>query len=151
MEFFLSNLDVIVWSVLAVFFLVIEMATAATVSIWFVGGCVAALAVGLIGGPVWLEVILALGVSAGLFAGCRKMLVGKNPKAIEEKVTDGLEGKIAIVTTAIEPGMKGQIKIDGVEWTAMALDDSVAIPERTRVVICRQEGCCCFVERYEIE
>jgi len=150
MDFLMSNLDVIIWSVLAGIFLVMEMVTVATVSIWFVAGCVVAVAAALIGAPVWLEIILALGVSGGCFLGFRKMLVGKSPKALEEKVTDGIEGKIAVVTTKIEPGMRGQIKIDGIEWTAASLNEDETLPENTRVVICRQEGVCCYVEKYDI-
>ena len=43
------------WLGAAVVFGLIEAATAALVSVWFVGGAVAALLVSLLGGALWLQ------------------------------------------------------------------------------------------------
>ena len=75
MDFIMANLAAIVWGVLAILFFVIEAVTVSTVSIWFVGGAVVAMLVAMIGGPIWLQLVLAIGVSGGLLVGCRKMLM----------------------------------------------------------------------------
>jgi membrane protein implicated in regulation of membrane protease activity len=40
------------WIILAIVFLAVEFGTVALISLWFVGGSVAALAVCLLGGPL---------------------------------------------------------------------------------------------------
>ena len=56
------------WLGAAVVFGLIEAATAALVSVWFVGGAVAALLVSLLGGALWLQILLFLAVSAVILA-----------------------------------------------------------------------------------
>lgn len=147
----MGYLDVIVWSAIAVIFFIVEIATVATISIWFVGGAIVAVAVALLGGPLWLQFALFVGVSFGLLFGLRKKLAAsKASKEIDAKITDGMEGKTAVVTSTIEPGEKGQIRYDGIEWTAMAIDDEMQLNEKSKVIICRVEGSTCFVDKYEL-
>ncbi|MBQ1927125.1 MAG: hypothetical protein II180_13505, partial [Proteobacteria bacterium] len=63
MDWISANIPLIVWIVLTIVFGILEAATAAVVSIWFVAGCVVAGIVALVGGPIWLQVVLAIGVS----------------------------------------------------------------------------------------
>ena len=154
MDFIMANLAAIVWGVLAILFFVIEAVTVSTVSIWFVGGAVVAMLVAMIGGPIWLQLVLAIGVSGGLLVGCRKMLINTKKKSAgelpRENIKDGLEGKIGVVTTKIEPGLKGQILLDGIQWTARGLNEEESFAEKAKVIVCRVDGTCCIVDKYEI-
>ena len=150
LEFITSNLPVIVWSVAAIFFFVIELATVATVSIWFVCGCVVAIPLAILGVPVFIQVIAAVGVSAGMLVGLRKMLAqNKKPKALTQNITDNLELKTGTVSSAIEPGETGQVMIDGIAWSARGVDEEERFPEKTRIVVRRHEGIIVYVEKYE--
>lgn len=152
MEFLSANLDIIIWAVLGITLFIIELATVNTVSIWFVGGCVAALIAAFLGGPVWLQIILAIGVSGALLGGCRKMLVGKlSSKALKDNIIDEVEGKDAIVTSEISPGKPGQILLNGIQWSAKSINDDDTLPVDTRVITCRREGLIVYVDRYIIE
>lgn len=151
MEFFSAHLDVILWSVIGIVLFIIEAVTVNTVSIWFVGGCIAAVVVALLGGPVWLQIALAIGVSGGLLAGCRKMLIGKlATKELKDSVIDEVEGKEAIVTSEISPGKAGQIHLNGIQWSAKSINDDDTFPVNTRVITCRREGLVVYVDKYDI-
>ena len=62
------NWAAIIWLVLLVLFLLTEAATVTMVSLWFAVSALAALIVSLLGGPVWLQTLLFLVVSAVLLA-----------------------------------------------------------------------------------
>ena len=59
---------VILWIVAAVIFLIVEAITAAMSSIWFVAGALGALVCAVLGGAVWLQVLIFLALSGLCFA-----------------------------------------------------------------------------------
>lgn len=144
-----ANIDVIMWGVAAVVLFVVEVATINTISICFVGGAIVSLLLALIGLPFWLQFIAFVVVSVTLILTARKFLVNKTAgnKAIEDKTR--IEGKLAIVSQPIKPGIKGQVKLDGVCWTATTFNEDETLKVGERVVICKQEGNKCFVEKYD--
>lgn len=144
-----ANFDVIMWIVAAVVLFIVELMTISTISICFVGGALLALALALLGAPLWLQLIGFVIASVTLIFTGRKFLVSKlnNNKALEDKTR--IEGKLAIVSQEIKPGLKGQVELDGVYWTAASYDDTESFKEGSRVVICKQDGTSCYVEKYE--
>ena len=58
------NWAAILWLVLLVIFLIAEAATVTMVSLWFAAGALAALLVGLVHGPLWLQILAFVAVSA---------------------------------------------------------------------------------------
>lgn len=152
MEWILPWLPTIVWGVLCVLFAVIEALTAGIVSIWFVGGSIVALVVALLGGPVWLQIILALGVSFGLLAGCRKMFpTSKEGKKLEAEMSaESILGKTGCVSDEILPGKTGLVRINGVQWMARTINNNEHLAEDTPVVVCRKEGNICIVEKIDL-
>ena len=58
------NWEVILWLILLGLFLLAEAATVTMVSLWFAAGSLAALAVSLAGGSIWLQIAAFLAVSA---------------------------------------------------------------------------------------
>ena len=67
-------MDVIVWLILLVAFIVLEASTVTVVSIWFAAGALAALVAGLLGAQLWLQIALFLGVSAVCLAALRPVI-----------------------------------------------------------------------------
>lgn len=144
-----ANFYPIMWFVAAVVLFIVEVATINTISICFVGGAILALILALLGAPFWLQLIGFFITSVALMFTARKFLVSKlkGNKAIEDK--SKIEGKLAIVSQEIGPGMKGQVELDGVFWTADSFDETEHLKEGTRVIICKQDGTKCYVEKYE--
>ena len=58
----------IVWVAAMVLFAIVEAATVSLVSVWFVGGSLAALIVELLGGSMLVQILVFLAVSAVLLA-----------------------------------------------------------------------------------
>ena len=142
---------IFVWIALAVVSGVVEGATVALVSIWFVAGSIGGLVSCALGAPIWLQFLIAIVLSIGCFAGFRPMLmksVSKEAKAIDD-YTGKLVSKTAIVTADIRPAVEGQVKLDGAFWRAKAYDESLEIKEGQQVIVCKIEGNCCTVTPIE--
>ena len=130
----------IIWLIVAVLFLIGESLTVALVSLWFVVGALAALAAALLGAALWLQVLLFAVVSAVMLLLVRPFLRRcVDPFKVRTNV-DGLTGKQAVVTEAIDnlQGV-GTIKLGGLTWSARSEDGS-GIPEGTVVEVRAVEG-----------
>ena len=135
------------WIAACILFIVLEAATATLVSIWFIGGSIAALIAALCGGPLWLQIGL-FGVVSAVLVICLRPFLRKYvaPGRVKTNV-DGNIGKQAVVVETIDNlHGKGRIALGSVDWTARSLDDSI-IEEGTRVVIRKVEGVRAYVER----
>ena len=138
-----------IWFVLAVAFLIMEAVTVTMVSLWFAGGCLAALSVALLGGSWGLQIGVALVVSAALLA-CLRPLARKhfNPKLTKTNV-DAIIGTQGYVTADIDNmAATGTVKLGAMEWTARSADGA-AIPKGTLVKAERIEGVKVFVSPVE--
>ena len=139
-----------IWLILAVVFLLAEAATVTTVSLWFAGGCLAAMVVALTGGSLGFQVFVALAVSAGLLA-CLRPIVRKHftPKLTKTNV-DAVIGSRGYVTAGIDNlAATGTVKLGAMEWTARSTAGS-AIPAGTLVKVDKIEGVKVFVTAVEV-
>ena len=140
----------VIWGIAAIVLLIVEIMTVNTISICFVGGALVSCLLAIIGLPSWLQLIAFIVISVILILTARKFFVLKlkpKQKALED--VNKIEGKIALVEMDIKPGVNGLVNLNGVNWTAMALDDDKSISKGERVIICRQEGNKCYVEKYD--
>ena len=89
----------LIWFALAVVFLLIEGNTVMLVSVWFAAGGLVAMLAALLGAPFWLQLILFLGISAGLLALLRPLV----RKYLKPKITaTNVEtGEIYEVSTSV--------------------------------------------------
>ena len=139
-----------IWLILAVLFLIIEAATVTMASLWFAGGCLAALAVALLGGSLGLQIGTALVVSAILLA-CLRPMVRKHftPKLTKTNV-DAIIGSRGYVLSEIDNvSATGKVKLGAMEWTARSTNGSV-IPAGTQVQVDKIEGVKAFVSPAEV-
>ncbi len=113
----------IFWIILAIAFVIIEFGTVALISIWFVGGSLAAMAAALADGPLWLQVLLFGLVSLILLLLLRPFLRKYvEPHKIRTNV-DAMIGREALVTEEIDNLLgTGTIKLNGVVWSARSVD-----------------------------
>ena len=109
---------VIGWLIAIVVFIVAEAATVALVSVWFIGGALAALAAALLHG-LGVQLAVFLVVSAALLVFACPAARKKWAKKPERMNADRLVGETAMVTEPIDAcADTGAVKINGVLWTA---------------------------------
>ena len=146
------NWAAIIWLVLLVVFLIAEAACPVhLVSIWFAVGSLAAMVVGMLRGPMWLQIGAFLVVSAGLLALLwplvRKYL---NPNVAKTNL-DAIVGSAGLVTVAIDNlHGQGQVKLGAMEWTARSTSGD-PIDQGTLVRVDKIEGVKAFVSPVKVE
>ena len=130
----------IIWLIVLVVCLIIEISTLGLASIWFAGGALLAMLIAVIGGPLWLQILLFLVTSIVLLVFTRPVATKYFNKNRTKTNVESVVGKQAIVTEKID-NLKGAGRIitNGMEWTARSLDDSL-IEEGAVVVIEKIEG-----------
>lgn len=137
-----------IWLGAVIVFGVLEAATAALVSVWFVGGAAAALLAACLDSPLWLQITLFLAVSIGILLAVRPLMRKLNNTAVPTNL-DRTVGQIARVTEEIDRAAgTGAVYVDGKTWTARS-DGSAVIPTGTEVLVERIEGVKLFVTPQE--
>jgi len=144
-----GDMTTIIWIAAIIIFGVVEAVTAGLVSIWFVIGGVGGLIVSILGGQIWLQVVVFFLVSiAALFA--TRPLVRKFSTARATATNaDRVLGAVGRVTETIDNTIPtGEVYVDGKRWSARSETGAVIKPE-TLVRITRMEGVRLFVEKKE--
>ena len=142
-------MEAIIWLTLMVVFLVVEAVTVATVSLWFAAGALVALLVSLLDLHIWLQVALFLVVSGVLLACLRPMVKRHFTPNLTATNVDAIVGTKGMVTTEIDNVCAaGQVKLNGMDWSARSSDGSI-IPAGTLVKVDRIEGVKAFVSPVE--
>jgi len=139
------NWAAIIWLLLMVVFLIAEASTVTLVSLWFAAGALAAMAASLMGGGIWLQVIVFLAVSTVLLTALRPLV----RKFITPKLTatnvDSVIGSVGLVTAPIDNvTASGQVKLGGMVWTARSTSGD-PIPQGVRIRVDKIEGVKVFV------
>lgn len=140
-----------IWLGLMVAFLIAEASCPChLISIWFAVGALVAVLVAVLGGPLWLQILLFLLVSCGLLAALwplvRKFL---KPKLTATNI-DSVIGSAGLVTVAVDNVTAvGQVKLGSMEWTARSTSGD-PIPVGTRIRVDRIEGVKVFVSPAEV-
>ena len=144
------NLWAIIWLALIIVFLAMEAATVQLISTWFAAGALAAMIVSLIGGAVWLQIVVFLTVSIVLLVllwpMARKHL---KPKLVATNA-DALIGRVCTVTEEIDPVDGGRVKLGDVTWSARS-ESNERIPAGTLVKVQKIQGAKVFVEEVKKE
>ena len=144
------NLAAIMWLALLVVFLLVEAATVGMVSAWFAVGALAAMVTALLQGPVWLQTVLFVVVSAGLLLTLRPLVRKYLAPNLTATNVDSVVGSTGIVTAAIDNvSAAGQVKLGAMEWTARSTSGQ-PIPVGTRVKVDKIEGVKAYVTPAEI-
>ena len=140
-----------IWLALAVVFLVLEAATVTMVSLWFAGGCLAALLVAATGGGWGFQAFTALVVSALLLSLLRPMARKHFTPKLTKTNVDAVIGTQGYVTADIDNiAATGTVKLGAMEWTARSADGT-PIPKGTLVRVEKIEGVKAFVIPVEVK
>lgn len=141
---------VVVWLAILILLVVIEIFTMGLTTIWFAGGALVAMVVAALGGPVWLQLLLAGIISAVLLFFTRPVAVKYFNRDRERTNAESLVGRQAIVLSEINnlQGI-GQVTVNGMEWTARTTVDGQTISPGEVVIIRGINGVKLLVERAE--
>ena len=141
-----------IWLGVFVLALVVEALTSEIVSIWFAVGAVIATIVSLIPGVAWwvsLIVFIVISVATLLFV---RPIVSRYLKRNEVKFNvDELIHKKGHLTKECNKDSYGEVKINGVVWTAISQNDEVVLPVGTYVEVLAITGNKLIVREYKEE
>lgn len=131
-----------IWLGVVVVALVLEFVTMELVSVWFAFGGFVSLIMSLTPASVASQWIVFAIVSLACILGLRKLSLKLLQKDQDHKVTNK---ELTIGTTTkllegINKTKKGLIKVNGVEWTAIAENEDAEIEEGSLVKIVGQRG-----------
>ena len=140
----------VVWIAAIVVFGVAEAATAGLVSIWFVGGAVAALLAAAVGAAVWAQLALFFTVSAVLLVATRPLARRMREKVVPTNLDSVLHHTARVTETVDNERSTGAVYIDGKTWTARS-EDGTVLARNTMVEVVRMEGVKLFVREKKEE
>lgn len=134
------------WLILLGVLLIIEIITLGLTTIWFAGGAFVAFLVAILGGPIWLQIVIFLVVSVLLLLFTRPIAMKYMNKNVQKTNVDSLEGEKAVVIETID-NLKGtgRVVLRGMEWSAKTREDK-EIKEGTVVKVIAVEGVKAVVE-----
>lgn len=144
--------EILCWLLLAAIFIVMEIISMGLTSIWFAGGAFVAAIASLCGANLIVQIVLFLAVAIALFAFTRPWAKKFLDTKTEKTNAEALVGQNAVVLEEINNlKSSGRVKINGMEWSARAKDDSVVIPEGFVAHIIEIQGVKLIVERADDE
>ncbi len=138
---------VVFWVAVIIIAIIVELVTVGLVSIWFIfGGIVAAVAAAL-GAPIWLQVVLFLGVSLGSMVLTRPWAVKYlNSKRVKTNVDAVIGSEVKVVETIDNNNGTGRAILNGLEWTARSRDPEIRIEAGQMVKVLEVQGVKLIVE-----
>ena len=140
----------IIWLFLMVLFIMMEASTIAVISLWFAVGALAAMIASLLGGALWLQLLLFFAVSCGLLCVLRPVLKRFFTPKLTKTNADAIVGTTGVVIGQINNVLAhGQVKLGAMQWSARSTTGAV-IEEGTLVRVDRIEGVKVFVTAVEV-
>lgn len=131
----------IVWLVAFALAIIIEAATTELVSIFFAIGSLVSLIISFIPGVNWwIEIIVFVVVSGASLLGLRPLMTKFLNREKRSTNVDELIGKKGTMAKCYNENSFGEIKVNGVVWTAVNEDEGEEIKEGEKVTIVAING-----------
>ena len=135
----------IVWMALLILFGIAEAVTVGLTSLWFAVGALGALICSMLGGAVWLQIVIFLLVSGLMLILVRPLTSKYLVPNYAPTNADRVIGAAAVVRETINNLQgEGQVSVAGQVWTARS-DTGEVIEQGTSVRVLRIEGVKVFV------
>jgi membrane protein implicated in regulation of membrane protease activity len=136
------------WLGLAVVLGVLELVSLDLFLVMLAGGALVGSVTALLGGPVALQVVLALVAAVSLLGVIRPGVVRRLHSGPDLKTgAEALIGKRATVLRELAHGTPGRVKIGGEEWTAEPYDEDDRIEAGEVVDVVQIKGATAYVLR----
>jgi membrane protein implicated in regulation of membrane protease activity len=109
--------DSAIWLALLIFFVLIEVASFQLIAIWFALAALCTLLVSFVISNIVVQSFIFFGFAAIFLVLCYPLLK-RIYRPRSDTNSDRVVGQPAVVTQRIEPALaKGQVKVDGKEWS----------------------------------
>jgi membrane protein implicated in regulation of membrane protease activity len=138
------------WAALTVIFAIIEVFTLGLTTVWFALAALVMVFLSFLPIPLVFQVMIFLAISAALLFFTRPIAVKKFKIGREKTNVDSLIGKCALVTKKITEFDRGEVKLNGLIWTARTEDGST-LTEGSKCEVVRIEGVQAIVKIYNEE
>lgn len=136
----MDKMAIVFWLVVFLILLAIELMTLGLTTVWFAVGALFALLIAFLDGSFIWQMISFVVVSIVVLIFLRPFAVKYINKGTEKTNVEGVIGKTAKVTQTISNiDGKGEVIIDGMNWTARS-DEDEEIKENELVTVLRVEG-----------
>ena len=126
------KMDVLIWILIAIVFIILELTTNTFVLLWFGIGAVAAAVLNYFGFDIYIQFIVFVMVSVILIISTRKFANKIAPESSKKTTAERLIGKKAKVLRQIDDDTF-VVSVSGEEWSAHT-NDSVDIGDTVKVV-----------------
>ena len=140
-------MEMIIWGILFVVFLLAEILTVAYVSIWFAIASLVSFVLAMFGIPLEAQCIVFVAMAAVLFLATRplvkKYVHGKTVSTNADSVI-GMEGVVRVPIDNLKS--QGRVYVNGLEWAAKSFSGA-PIERDVKIVVRRIEGVSLIVER----
>ena len=134
------------WLIALIVLLVGEAITIGLTFVWFAVGALGALIVAVLGGALWLQVVIFLALSGVTLALARPVFARFLKTSHAATNADRVIGQTAVVTEQIDNlSGTGQVNVAGQIWSARSAHD-VVIPRETEVRVLKISGVKVLVE-----
>ena len=138
---------VIAWIAICAVLMVLEAMTMGLTTIWFAGGALVAAVLAALKAPLVAQIVVFVVVSLVLLYFTRPVVSKYFNKNLTKTNVESVVGKQAYVSVEIDNvKATGQVKIDGMDWTARSSEDGKVIPEGTLVKVVKIDGVKAIVE-----
>lgn len=145
-------METLCWLLLAAIFIVTEIVSLGLTTIWFAGGAFVAAIAAACGANLVIQILCFIVVSVILLVFTRPLAVKHLDAKTEKTNVEALVGNNAVVITEINnTAGTGQAKVNGMEWTARAKEDTMVIPEGETVRITEIQGVKLIVETLQVD
>ena len=128
-----------IWVGLTILFALIEIFTLGLTTVWFALAALVMVFLSFLNIPFSWQILIFLVISAALLIFTRPLAIKKLKAGKEKTNVDSLVGRHALVTKQISEFEKGEIKINGVYWSAHT-EGNTEMKEGDKCVIVRIEG-----------
>ncbi|MBR5344104.1 MAG: NfeD family protein [Oscillospiraceae bacterium] len=134
-------MDAFIWVGAIILFLIVEAAIPGLISIWFAVGAVPALISALVGGPVWLQVVLFIVASVAALFLTRPLAKKYVNSRVQPTNADMLIGQDCVVKETVDNLQgTGAVAIGGKIWTARTEAEGEILPESSIAEVLRIDG-----------
>ncbi len=129
------------WLCAVILFLIVEALVPGLVSIWFAVGSVPALISALVGGPIWLQVVLFLVCSVLALVLTRPLAKKYVNSRVQPTNADMLIGKDCVVKETVDNLQgTGAVSVGGKVWTARTEAEGEVLPVGSVAKVLRIDG-----------
>lgn len=113
----------VIWLIIFAILLIVEIVTMGLTTIWFAGGAVLACICAALKLPIWIQIAVFIVGSGALLYFTRPIAIKFFNRSRTRTNVESMIGKTAVVISEIDniQGI-GQVKVDGMDWSARSVD-----------------------------